>query len=152
MISSVTFGSERMVVITNIGESSGSLAGHFLCQRPAYWAFPDVEVAPGQSLAVSAGGNTFDAPPGALTLDEQASLGGLFASDGELGLYDSNSFGSSSSILSYVEWGSSGHGRSSVAVSAGIWPSGAFVETTPDSSSIAATTLPATEPTFWESS
>lgn len=139
-----------MVVITNVGDQPGSLAGHFLCQRPSYWGFPDVEVPAGQSIAVSAGGNVFSPPPGALTVEEQATVGQVSASGGEMALYDSNSFGSSDSILSYVEWGSSGHARSSVAVGAGIWPSAAFVETTTDTTVIIANTLPALEPSDWD--
>ena len=48
--------------------------------------------------------------------------------DGEFGLYTTNSFGSSSAITDYVEWGSTGHGRSSVAVGAGIWTTGDFAQ------------------------
>ncbi len=150
VISSVSFGTGRMVVITNIGDETGNLAGHFLCQRPAYWAFPDLEVPVGQSVAVSAGGSVFLPPPGALVIDESAGIGQLVASDGEVALYDSNSFGSSDSILSYVEWGSSGHPRSSVAVNAGIWPAGGFVETTSATVTIIANTVPATEPAHWD--
>lgn len=150
VISSVSFGTGAMVVITNVGSEAGSLAGHFLCQRPNYWAIPDIEVPAGQSLAIGAGGSVLIPPPGALTLDDQAAIGQLSAGGGEVALYDSNSFGSSDSILSYVEWGSAGHQRSSVAIAAGIWPSGGFVATTTDNTVILANSLPATEPGNWD--
>ena len=74
--------------------------------------------------------------------------GGL-AQDGEIGLYNSNSFGSADAIVSYVEWGSSGHGRSATAVEAGIWVSGGFVPTTVDSGAILASRTPPTDPSHW---
>ncbi len=151
VISSVSFGTGAMVVLTNVGSEAGNLAGHFICQRPNYWAIPDIEVPAGQSVAIGAGGSVFIPPPGALTLDEQAAIGQLSAGGGEVALYDSNSFGSSGSILSYVEWGSAGHQRSSVAIAAGIWPSGGFVATTTDSTVILANTLPAIDPATWDS-
>ena len=150
VISSVSFGTAAMVVLTNVGSETGNLAGHFICQRPNYWAIPDIEVPAGQSVAIGAGGSVLIPPPGALTLDDQARIGQLSAGGGEVALYDSNSFGSSGSILSYVEWGTSGHQRSSVAIAAGIWPAGGFVATTADSSVILANTLPATDPTGWD--
>jgi hypothetical protein len=44
-----------------------------------------------------------------------------------MGLYTTASFGSSTAMIDYVEWGSTGHGRSGVAVGAGIWTTGDFV-------------------------
>jgi hypothetical protein len=47
--------------------------------------------------------------------------------DDELGLYAVPSYNNPDNILDYVEWGSSGHQRSTVAQSAGIWTLGDFV-------------------------
>ena len=149
VLSTVTFGAGPMIVITNIGDESGNLGGHWLCQRPSYWEFPSIEVPAGQSVAVSTGGSVFLPPPGALVIETQASVGGLEPEDGEMGFYERRSFDDSTAILSYVEWGKSGHGRSSVAVSAGIWSSGAFVETNADTISLFASALPATSPDDW---
>jgi hypothetical protein len=150
VLSIVTFGAGPMIVITNIGNETGNLGGHWLCQRPDYWEFPEIEVPAGQRVAVSAGGNVFLAPPGALVVEGQASVGALDPADGEIGLYNAQSFSSSDAILSYVEWGKSGHGRSSVAVDAGIWPDGGFVATSADTISLFATSLPATSIESWD--
>ena len=152
VLSTVTFGAGPMIVITNIGDEAGNLGGHWLCQRPTYWEFPNIEVPAGQSVAVSAGGTVFLPPPGALVIEAQASIGGLKPEDGEIGFYQSRSFSDSSAILSYVEWGKPGHGRSSVAVSAGTWPDGVFVETNADTIALFATSLPATSPDDWATS
>lgn len=146
-ITTVSFGDTPMIVITNAGDATGSLSGHFLCQRPSYWALPDVELEPGQSLAISAGGSSFDPPEGALTVEDIATVGSLSSGSGELGLYSSSDFASSGDIVSYVEWGEAGHGRSSVAMEAGIW--GGFVATSDDTARITAVSELPTRASDW---
>ena len=150
VLSTVTLGDARMVVVTNIGDETGSLGGHWLCRRPQYYEFPNVDLAAGQSAAVSVGGDVFLPPPGAIVIEGTAFIGPFSPSSGEVGFYSSNSFSSPNEILSYVEWGESGHGRSGTAVSAGIWPEGGFVETTADTTAITANELPALEPDDWD--
>ncbi len=111
-ITRVEFGEAGLVEITNVGDEAGTMDGWFLCQRPSYHAVPTATLGPGQSLTIEAA---------------QASIGGLDPADGEMGLYRSGEFGDAGAIVSYVEWGTAGHGRSSVAVTAGIWPDGGFV-------------------------
>lgn len=139
-----------MIVITNIGGGPGNLGGHWLCQQQDYYEIPAVELEPLESVAIDAGGQDFSPPPGAKTVDEVATIGDLRPSDGEIGLYRSNDFESSDAIVSYVEWGASSHGRSSVAVAAGIWSEGSFVATDGSSTSILAVLLPAEDPQDWE--
>ncbi len=124
VISRVVFGDEGYVSITNVGGAPGNLDGWNICQRPAYYRIDSVEVAPGETVHFTDGavaGLTGQA------IDANGRFGSLQASGGEVGLYVDNSFGSAASIRSYVEWGSPGHGRSSVAVEAGIWTDGGFV-------------------------
>lgn len=100
------------VEITNRGDAAGNLDGHWLCQRPSYRPLEAADLAPGEAVTVP------------------MDVGGVDPANGELGLYSSNSFGSASAIVSYVEWGSSsGHGRSDTAVEAGVWDAGGFVAT-----------------------
>lgn len=152
VISTVGFGAGPMVVITNTGGESGSLAGHWLCQRPSYFELPDVEVGPGQSFALSLGGDVFLPPPGAITAEVQGNIGAIRAEGGEIGLYEGNSFGSADAIRSYVEWGSAGHGRSGTAIEAGIWDEGGFVETTGDTPSISRSDFETIGSTAWVAS
>jgi len=139
-ITSVTFGAP-MVVITNVGTETGSLGGHWICQRPSYQELPAIDVGPGESVAISLGGDVFLPPPGTLTIEAQLNIGSITPSSGEIGLYSSNSFGSADAIVSYVEWGNSGHGRSSTAVEAGAWDEGGFVATTDESAGIQQDTI-----------
>ena len=148
-ITQVSLGVLGQVVIRNVGSEAASLAGYWLCQRPSYFEFPDVVLQPGESAAISVGGEIFVPPEGAIVIDEIAAIGPFDPASGEVGLYLGSDFSSPEAILSYVEWGSSGHGRSDTAVSAQIWPDGGFVPTTADSGAILATTIPATDPSHW---
>jgi hypothetical protein len=145
----VSLGVLGQVVIENVGGEAGSLGGLWLCQRPSYYEFPDIVLQPGESAAVSVGGDIFVPPPGAVPIEGIAAIGPFDPADGEVGLYKERAFDNPAAILSYVEWGSSGHGRSATAVSAGIWTDGGFVPTTADSGAILATTIPPTDPTHW---
>ena len=45
----------------------------------------------------------------------------------DLGLYNSGSFGSTTAMEDFTQWGSGGNGRESVAVAKGIWSAGDFI-------------------------
>ncbi len=152
VLSTVVLGDGAMVVITNIGSESGNLGGHALCQRPSYFTFSDFEIPAGQSAAISLVGETFEPPDGALVIEEVAQISALSPDSGEVGLYSISSFSTSDAILGYVEWGSSGHGRSSVAVGAGIWETGGFVETTAETTTLTADLLQPAESGDWSAS
>ena len=137
------------LVITNIGDATGSLAGLVLCQFPTYADLPAVELAPGEFVGVNLGGTVFLPPPGAKdTFD--VNIGRIKPGDGEIALYVGRDFGNPDTIADYVEWGSSGHTRSSVAVGAGIWSSGDFVATTTESTFLFAVVVPSDGPEDWE--
>jgi hypothetical protein len=149
-ITSVTFGAP-MVVITNVGTEAGNLGGHWICQRPSYQELPAIDVGPGESVAISLGGSVFLPPPGTLTIEGQLNIGGISASSGEIGLYSTNSFGSADAIVSYVEWGDTGHGRSGTAVEAGVWDDGGSVATTDATAGIQQDTIFSMASTGWSS-
>lgn len=134
-ITEVVFGDAASVTITNVGEGSGSLEGHFLCQRPSYDELGAIELDAGESATLVAG--------------DDFSIGSLSAGDGEIGLYTSSNFSSSEDIVAYVEWGRDGHGRSDVAQAAGVWSG--FVATDDSTASITTNTDPATEAGHWDS-
>ena len=109
VIASIDFEGD-VIVVRNNGDEPYDLTGHFLCNRPNYMAVPAGTLAPGDTMEISA-----------------TSLF-VTATSGELGLYTSNSFGSADAIVRYVQWGSDPHGRTSVAVSAGVWAAGNWVD------------------------
>ncbi|SER04512.1 Por secretion system C-terminal sorting domain-containing protein [Neolewinella agarilytica] len=85
------------------------VSSFWLCNRPAYQLISAMTVECGELLI----------QPGDVTVI--SGFSGFDAADAELGLYTTNSFGSATALISYLEWGSAGHGRASVAVEAGLW-------------------------------
>ena len=111
-------GDDGTVVMRNLSGAAITLAGWFVCQRPLYWPIPTTTIAPGAEVTLHAGAGTNDAS----NLFASGGFGSLSGSRGEIGIYDSASFGSSDSIISFVAWNGSS-GRVSEAQGAGIWGS-----------------------------
>jgi hypothetical protein len=104
------------VEIRNLGGGTVNISGYTLCQFPIYQTLSGGTQLCGGDLMIE--GGTMIAVNTSITLN---------ANDGELALYVINGdFGNSGNIVDYVEWGSTGHTRSSVAQAAGIWSSGDF--------------------------
>ncbi len=93
------------VEITNFGTASVTLTGWQFCRRFNYLGLTGT-IAAGASRLFTVSVNTT-------------------ASD--LGLYNSSTFSSTTAMQDFVQWGSAGNGRESVAVSKGIWAGGTFL-------------------------
>ena len=121
VITAVEFGDEGFIELRNTSAGAASPDGLWICQFPTYNQINVGDVAAGETVRIPA-----------------SAVGGLSAEDGEVGLYLNGDFASSSAIISYVEWGSTGHQRASVAAGAGIWDreaapgGGAGITTTTD--------------------
>lgn len=140
----LAFQASPFVLITNVGAAPIDLGDHWLCRRPAYKQLPQLLMEPGDTVAVGLG----DMPPPddlvglAGSVDLGRALGVFTRDDGELALYTAPTFDSATAIVDYVEWGSADHGRESVAVEAGIWTEGAFVEVPPEALALTSSGLP----------
>lgn len=106
------------VELTNLGDVAEPIGTWWFCNFPAYDQIMDMAV-----LNDVNGDLALD-PGETIIVQWEEAQGG----DGELGLYIFDSFGNSSFMVDYMEWGSAFHFRESVAVSAGVWNSGEFVE------------------------
>ena len=107
------------VEIRNTGATTVDISSYWLCNfssSPRYEQFANATIVCGGDLILD---------PGEIVT--VTSVVGVNPADGEMGLYTTNNFGSSAAMIDYVEWGSTGHGRSGVAVGAGIWSTGDFV-------------------------
>ncbi len=98
--------------LTNTGNANVDVSDYWACNFPSYEQLGNLtiecgslDMLPGDDLILS-GFNSLD------------------SDDSELGIYTTSAFGNSNSMISYVEWGSTGHFRSSVAVVAGLWTTG----------------------------
>lgn len=104
------------IEIKNTGSTTTDIGSWWLCRFPDYRQLSTLTLVCGSDLNLEAGAIA--------TVDLNFTV---FADDDELGLYINSDFGNPSSIRDYVEWGSHGHTRSSVAEAAGIWANGDFV-------------------------
>lgn len=114
MLSEVTADGE--IEIFNGTDEAINLSSYWLCNFPDYQQISaltlecgDLELLPGEYLVVTG-------------------FSGFDAVDAELGLYSTNTFANPDAVVDYLEWGSTGHQRSSVAVAAGVWTAGDFVD------------------------
>ena len=99
------------VELKNLGTTMVDISTYWLCDVPSYRQLNN------SSITVESG--SLNLAAGALV--EVSGFNFIDSADGELGLYSTNRFGSSSAIVDYIQWGSGGHGRSNVAVSSGVW-------------------------------
>ncbi len=102
--------------IKNTGNTSVDISSYWICDFPAYNQL--------STLTIECGGDLILDPGEIVTL---VSAFDISEADGELGLYLNTQYSNPGSIIDYVEWGSTGHSRSSVAVAANIWTTGDFV-------------------------
>lgn len=106
---------QSSAILSNMGTSEEDISSWFLCNFPSY-----LEV---QLVSNSIG--DFLLSPGESVMIEWGSLSGA---DGEFALYNTNAFTSTAAIEDYVEWGTNGHQREVVAVGAGVWNTGEFID------------------------
>jgi hypothetical protein len=93
---------DKTITITNHGGFDVDLGEIWICEFPDYATLDAGTLAGGMSVTIP---NPHDSA----------------ADDGELALYRTDTFDEADAMLSYIEWGSSGHKRSTVATAAGLW-------------------------------
>jgi len=104
------------VTLTNLGNASQDVSSWNLCNFPAYDPISAATLVSGSTM-LTAGASV------------EVQWADLIDADGECGLYTTGSgFSNSANIVDYVEWASTGHQRSAVAVAAGVWNTGDFVD------------------------
>ncbi len=122
VINEVMYHSGDMIELKNLGSAPVDVSTWWTCSFPTYNQISSLTVVSG-STTIPAGG--------LLVLS-----GHDMIDNGELGLYTTNTFTSSAAIVDYIEWGSTPHQRSPVAVAAGVWITGQFIPNVPMGSSI----------------
>lgn len=104
------------VTLKNYGTSNEPISGYWFCNFPAYAQVSSMtsvaSLAPGEEVNIASSIN-------------------FAVADGEFGLYNTNSFGSSAAMEDYMQWGSANHQRESVAVAKGIWTANTFINLAP---------------------
>ncbi len=128
VISGIQFsGEDSFVRLTNLNTAIMTMIGWQLCSDLAYWEIPDIAMDPDQVLDVGFGAGTDTEGKvftnGALPVPDPAG--------GEFAFYTSTKFDRPSAIFHYVQWGKAGGPREEIAVKAGIWEAGAFIDASP---------------------
>lgn len=117
VLNEVQYQTNDFVEILNTGSNSADLSDYWLCLGPGtYQRIGDItaqsgsitNLQPGEYLVLP-----YNMP------DDNAGLG----------LYSTNTFASADAIVDFVQYGTAGAARESVAVEAGIWTLGEFVPT-----------------------
>jgi len=107
------------VTLTNMGTVAQNISTHYLCLFPDYKQVSSMEVLAGNTNLMAGASVTLVWPDG-------------HGPDGECGYYINNlNFGTAANMRDYMEWGSAGHFRESLAVTAGYWNAGDFVDGDP---------------------
>ncbi|NRA91989.1 MAG: T9SS type A sorting domain-containing protein [Psychroserpens sp.] len=105
----------NVVKIKNFGSSDVDVTNYWFCHLFTYTQLNsgtiqsgDFDLSPGEEVVVQASSN-------------------FNASQSDLGLYSTSSFGSTTAMQDFLQWGAGGQGRENVAVNKGIWTAGTFV-------------------------
>ncbi|OUR93310.1 hypothetical protein A9Q87_05005 [Flavobacteriales bacterium 34_180_T64] len=113
--------STNRITIRNFGSSSNpeNISNYWLCKYPTYEQFGGMTIISGSfNLAVGSEVTFTSSIP-------------FDVVDGELGIYNTSSFGSSTAMEDYMQWGTAGHEREAVAVAKGIWTAGTTITAAP---------------------
>lgn len=103
------------VTLHNFGGAAEDVSGHWLCNFPAYSEISTLTVVSGSTNIM----------PG---MSVTVSWGSASGADGEIGYYHTGgAFANSANMSDYMQWGTAGHTRESVADAAGVWTIGEFV-------------------------
>ncbi|MEL6194041.1 MAG: CHRD domain-containing protein [Bacteroidota bacterium] len=124
VINEVQFNGSDRIELLNTGGAESNVSGWWLCSRFDYIQLNDAGLTLSGSLTIEPGGILVIE---GFAMDDQSA---------DLGLYSTPSFGSSSAIVDFVQWGGAGIGREGVAATAGIWTAGEFVPAVGAGSSI----------------
>jgi hypothetical protein len=123
----VGVGATGYVTLRNFTDTDASLGTLYLCQADGCVDLPDVAVPAGEviRIAVGDGSGLEDVAMTNTKLD-------LSPPDGEVAVFASSDTGKREDIRAYLQWGSTPHDLTHVAVDAGLWLETAFAPSGPD--------------------
>jgi hypothetical protein len=138
-IDEVGLGPDGYITLLNYTDVAASLDELYLCQPPTCVDLPDVVVEPGEVARIAVGDGA--------GLDDVAMTDAPLAlepADGEIAIYESEDVSDPTKIHAYLEWGSTPHEATRVAIEAGLWRDGSYAPSSPD-----ATRLYQTDANLW---
>lgn len=124
-IHEVGLGPEGYISLTNFTSVPVTTKGLYLCQGADCFALPEAVIKPGSAGKVAVG--TGEGMEGVIA--RGATIGALKQSDGEIALFASDKFDDPQAILVYLQWGSTPHALTELAVKAGLWIESGYAPT-----------------------
>ena len=118
-------GEKGWVALTNFTSEPGKLAGLFLCQAQACYALPDESVPAGETVRITTGSSAGLEN----VIAKNATFGELKSVDGEMALTTTDNPQQPEQILFYMQWGSTPHALTRLAIDAGLWLEGGYAPT-----------------------
>lgn len=124
----VGLGPQGYVTLNNFTDVPVSLGGLYLCQGSDCFALPDQVVEAGQTVRVAVGnGQGLEN-----VVATNATLGELRPADGEIAIFASEDTDDPQMLLNYLEWGSTPHELTEMAISQGLWLEGSYAPSGPN--------------------
>jgi hypothetical protein len=124
-INEVGLGPNGFVALTNFTEVPVSLEGLFLCQGSDCFQLPEAVVEAGQTARIAVGdGSGLEG-----VMATGATLGELRPSDGEIALAASKKIDDPGQMYNYLQWGSTPHQLTAMALKAGLWVENGYAPT-----------------------
>jgi hypothetical protein len=145
IIGSVIFGDQGTIEGGNLGPDAGDLTGYWIAIDPFYLELPSTVLAPGTALIVSV---AEDADP-TLVVSAAGLLPVLKSGSGEIGLYRSGAFGNPEAMVDYIQWGTTPHTRTAVAVAASLWQEDETIPTDGSTTGLTVTDRSVPGPAGW---
>ena len=127
VINEVGLGPNGFVALTNFTDVPAHLGGLYLCQGSKCFELPDDVVNPNDTVRIAVG----DGVGLEKVVASHADLGELRPADGEIALSTGGKIDDPGQILFYLEWGSTPHELTSMAIKAGLWMKGSYAPTSP---------------------
>jgi hypothetical protein len=123
-ISEVGLGDDGWVTLVNYTDTPASLATLFLCQAGGCVDLPDYNVAAGAAarIAVGDGNGLADVAMTGADLD-------LPSPDGEIALFSTDDIDDPNGMRAYLEWGTTPHELTDMAIANAIWLDGSYAPT-----------------------
>ena len=127
-IDEIGLGPEGWISLTNFTSVPVTTKGLYLCQGADCFALPDAVIEAGETGRITVGdGEGLEG-----VIASKATIGELKPADGEVALFSSDKFDDPKAILVYLQWGSTPHALTDLAVEAGLWIKTGYAPTSPN--------------------
>jgi hypothetical protein len=126
-ISEVGLGPRGWVTLVNYTDTPASLATLFLCQGDGCVDLPDYDVAPGAEARIAVGDGA-----GLNNVALKNAALELTPPNGEVALYSASNVNDPKGMRTYLEWGSTPHPLTDIAIDKGIWLTGSYAPSGPE--------------------